>query len=105
MNAYRVFLNEIKQEFSSIIEEADNNEQKWFELFVNKGSETETIDSGNTFDEAVSSYEHHIKDWGVDKIFLDIWTNKDIDNCPSEVLVSLWNKDTVIQFYLKNKKL
>lgn len=94
LGEYDIFLNTIKQKHADIIEEANNNEHKWFELFVDKGNETETVDSGDTFDEAVAHIENHIKYWGADKLFMDIWTNKDtISRLPQEELFSLWRKE------------
>lgn len=96
MSKHKEFLAAIKQKHSVIIAEADTNERKWFELFVNKGEDgTETIDSGDTFEQAVSWYEHHAKLWGADKLFLDIWTDKAPKNLPPEVVISLWAKNDI----------
>jgi hypothetical protein len=94
LSGYNVFLNAIKQKHSDIIEEANNNVHKWFELFVDKGDETQTVDSGDTFDEAIAHFELHAKNWGADNLFMDIWTDKDENKTGIPIVdVSLWSKE------------
>lgn len=94
LSGYNVFLNAIKQKHSDIIEEANNNVHKWFELFVDKGDETQTVDSGDTFDEAIAHFELHAKNWGADNLFVDIWTDKDENKTGIPIVdVSLWSKE------------
>lgn len=42
LNKYQSFLSIIRLKFSEIISEADQNECKWFELFVDEGDEIGT---------------------------------------------------------------
>lgn len=94
LGGYDVFLNAIKQKHSDIIEEANNNVHKWFELFVDKGDETQTVDSGDTFDQAIAHFELHAKKWGADNLFMDIWTDKDENKTGIPIVdVSLWSKE------------
>lgn len=94
LSGYNVFLNAIKQKHSDIIEEANNNVHKWFELFVDKGDETQTVDRGDTFDEAIAHFELHAKNWGADNLFMDIWTDKDENKTGIPIVdVSLWSKE------------
>lgn len=94
LSGYNVFLNAIKQKHSDIIEEANNNVHKWFELFVDKGDETQTVDSGDTFDEAIAHFELYAKNWGADNLFMDIWTDKDENKTGIPIVdVSLWSKE------------
>lgn len=91
---YKAFLNRMKQKYSDVIEEADNNVHKWFELFVDKGDETQTVDSGDTFDQAIAHFELHVKNWGADNLFMDVWTDKDMDKTVFPLVdISLWSKE------------
>ena len=86
------FLESIKNKFSDVIKEADQNEHKWFELFVDDGDDgTHTVDTGDTFDEAVKSYCDFVDDFGFDNVFLDIWTDLGYQ-CP-EVILSFWDRE------------
>lgn len=95
LSGYNVFLNAIKQKHSDIIEEANNNVHKWFELFVDKGDETQTVDSGDTFDEAIAHFELHAKNWGADNLFVDIWTDEDAKNLSQKETFSMWSKGDI----------
>lgn len=93
MDEYKAFLNEIKQRHAGVIAEADNNAHKWYELFVDMGDETKTVDNGDTFDEAVAHYELHVKNWGAENLYMDIWTDEDTINLPQKELFNLWSKE------------
>lgn len=107
MNRYQSFLSAIRSKFSDIIAEADENKCKWFELFIDEGDElgTHTIDRGNTFDEAVLYYEKHIEDYGVDKIFLEIWSHKEEDEWifPDNIF-SFWDANDISNHFNKDNK-
>lgn len=65
-------------EHAALIAEADADPDKWYELFVNEGEEgTHTVDSGDTFDEAVAKYEKYVIEYGAGNVFLDIWENRE----------------------------
>lgn len=102
MEKYEKFLNIIKLKFAEIITEADNNENKWFELFVDEGevTGTYTIDTGSTFDEAVTNYKKHINQFGINNIFLDLWTDFGASSAP-EILLSFWKPEDIDQMVIE----
>lgn len=81
---YENQIRTMRAEAIKVITEADANPDKWYELFVDEGDEegTHTVDSGDTFDEAVVNFENYADEYGIENLHLDIWKNRE---APQEV--------------------
>lgn len=81
-NAYKIVLSAIKEKFYAEIGEADNNSNKWFELFILKGKdkESETVAYGKTFDGVSKWFEKYATEYGLDNVHIDIWQGGNIPN-------------------------
>lgn len=102
--AYKIILSAIKEKFRAEIAEADDNPNKWFELFILKGEdkESETVACGKTFDGVCRWFEKYATLHGLDNVHIDIWQGGDTpSNIQSVYCVKLayqslkkWLKDT-----------
>lgn len=64
-----------------VIAEADENPDKWYELFVSEGDAgTHTVESADTFDEIVLHLESRAEQYGFENINIDIWENREHPN-------------------------
>lgn len=63
---------------ADVFTEADNNSDKWYELFVvyNDGS-TESVASGDTFAECFSHVGDYINNYRFDRMNIDVWYDRD----------------------------
>lgn len=65
-----------KAHHRDIIKEADENPDKWYELYIVTDGCSETVESGDTFDELASHIDKH----DIENISIDIWTNRENPN-------------------------
>lgn len=103
MNAlYQSRLQEVRKHLIIPFEQADSNPNMWYELFVtHDDGSTESIDSGNTIEEASRNFEQHCETYGSENLSIDIWQNRDY---PQPVVLSTPDlKDgQAYTFYLKD---
>lgn len=74
----------MKAHHRDIINEADNNPDKWYELYTVTGDCSETVESADTFDEIVQ----HLSKYELNEISIDIWENRQSPNNISTPLTS-----------------
>lgn len=84
-------LQEIKKTLAVPTEQADVNPDMWYEVFVtHDNSSTESIDSGDTFDEVAKNFEQHCKIYGSENLSIDIWQNREY---PQTVVSQITSKN------------
>ena len=66
----------VKAHHRDIIKEADENPDKWYELYIVTDGCSETVESGDTFDELA----HHFDKYAIENISIDIWENRESPN-------------------------
>lgn len=99
---YQLRLQEIKNTLAIPIEQADSTPDMWYELFVNHEDEsTESIDSGNTFLEAIENFEQHCETYGSENLSIDIWENRNHPQATRPYMTDLEDGQSYT-FYLKN---
>lgn len=86
---YQLRLQEIKKALAVPTEQADENSDMWYEVFVTHEDEsTESIDSGDTFKEVAESFEQYCKTYGSENLSIDIWRNHEY---PQVIMQSVTN--------------
>lgn len=70
--------NGIIAQQAEIIQEADSNSDKWYELFVvHDDGSTESVANGDTFTECFSHVEKFFRDYRFDRMNIDVWYDRD----------------------------
>lgn len=84
---YENLLRNLRIEFTVEIKEADTNPDKWYELYVDEGSETgtHTIYSAATFDKVAPYFEEQAEQYGKANTHIDIMRHPD----DAEIEISL----------------
>ena len=84
---YENLIRALRIEFTVEIREADANPDKWYELYIDEGSEigTHTLHSANTFNEVVARFEQYARQYGISNTHIDIMRHPD----DAEVDISL----------------
>lgn len=84
---YENLIRALRIEFTVEIKEADANTDKWYELYVDRGTEigTHTVHSASTFDEVIVHFEEYAEQYGISNTHIDIMRQPD----DAEVDVSL----------------
>lgn len=84
---YENLIRALRIEFTVEIKEADANTDKWYELYVDRGTEigTHTVQSASTFDEVIVHFEEYAEQYGISNMHIDIMRQPD----DAEVDVSL----------------
>lgn len=93
---YLTLVAAIKLRHSERIAAIDADPDQWYELFVNEGEAegSYTVESGDTFDEAVTKLVHYAKLYGLDNVFLDVWTERE---SPQDMNFGFWSADTIYE--------
>lgn len=76
---YENLIRALQIEFTVEIREADANPDKWYELYIDEGSEigTHTVHSANTFNEVVACFEQYAGQYGISNTHIDIMRHPD----------------------------
>lgn len=74
---HKEVLQKCRRFLTPLIEEADTNPDKWYELFIthNDGS-TESVESGDTFTEVTKDFDNYCDLYGAENVSVDIWQNR-----------------------------
>jgi hypothetical protein len=68
--------NGIIAQQAEVIQEADSNSDKWYELFVvHDDGSTGSVANGDTFTECFSHVEKFFRDYRFDRMNIDVWYN------------------------------
>lgn len=90
---YENLIADIRRRYISKIGKANQNPNKWYELFVNEGEEegTHTVCTAATFSEVVKEFEKYADLYGLDNINIDIWRpdTPEMELCPTELMYFL----------------
>lgn len=77
-NKYAVIAEQIRNRHKDFIAKADINPDMWYEVFVtHDDGSTESIDSGDTFEEAAKNFALHFEIYGGGNLSIDIWQNRE----------------------------
>lgn len=109
---YKTIIENMRERHADLIAEADENTDKWYELFISEGSAgTRTVEQACTFEEIAQHIEIYGKKCGLDNINVDIWENRDLPRNLSTLLdltmrptieTELLIDETAYIIYLKN---
>lgn len=97
---YKKILKGLRIKYADIIEEANHNHNKWYELFVveDNGKKTQSVERADTFDSVVTQYAFYAKQYGLDNINISILEK----NNSQKKIFELWDIEFVYNVLKKH---